>query len=549
MKIENVVKMAQFADTYQAIAESFNTHAQDHDLYRVDVRITVEDIMAMMSEEEKQLMKCSCCSKFFHKYSSLVYIENNKIHSALFRDVDTNPEAKAAYNLLADKIEKGKITGCFGADVEGLERELGFSELGDFDHFYAILGNGDQYTLSDLKTGNSKLGSVYIGLKNLASKYKGLGNAQEYLTTINTAFQEENSITRGKRDAFQSFTNMVTIANKVYAESRDMYLAAAVIIDENMAHRDELMHFGSTVFGTLVDDYVKKGYETAVRNYLKYTDPNAYKQRDTEKVAQKELIAARDYLTENDYMRSLPQSMVTVGEVDALWTAKTVDVEETVEKTAVEKTTSLFDNIIDDRAPLEPKNEEIWPTATNIGREKFINEIVPDAESIHIFIGDGTKAGVLTRPTDVDSKPIYYWARQCDARNYVTVMPHDPVPSAFYNLKRGYVELKFIAQLPWVKEGVVNNSGLTEGWMLGTVFKPNREVRYSGLSSIAATLDKELSRYGGAIDAVVKNQRLDYDEDSEYAVYWQLSRRWTYENLRVVTKDGRRLQFNILDLD
>ena len=544
------IPFALIEGVYDRVADNLWLNSKKHLIMHGTKGINVEDFQTMLTEEDRSIMNCTCCSEFFRQNSNLLVVhEDGTVESALFRNVPTsNVHAKELFNRLADIVESGKPSHFVETRLRGFGHQsvkiiLGTKQAGGFPHYHGFIarqGIAEKASFQD---------SV-IAINNIMSKFQGLNKLAEAMEAITPAFIQEEEIAQTQRDYLASFT-------KIIVEVRDRKSTSQASTEHIMASLwaanydglSLLLHFNGNVIGNLIEFFMEHGdYERAVKSFLRNTAMDVYKARETAKVTKQQLVQTQKYVQENEYGSALIHSIANVNELEAIWkTSPKEDEVVTSEETADDLFAEKIAEVSDDKP--QPKANDIWPSAKNITRTDFIHRVLNEAERIWVPVSPFEKMGIVTTPTDKDAKPIFFWTAQRPERPYVTCIPEARIDVGIYGFKSGYLELSQISELPWYSDSIKIEGALSKGWMMCFEFDAVGGVEYYGLQSFGAALKGDLQPHRLGIDSVIAGRPVTTRQGETGVAYMQLSNRWKYVNVRVLNKDGSQRTYNIEDVE
>lgn len=536
---------------YDRLADNLWLNSKKHLIMHGTKGINVKDFQALLTEEDRNIMNCTCCSQFFRQNSNLLAVhEDGIVESALFRNVPTtNVHAKELFNRLADIIESGKPSHFVDERLRGFGHQsvkiiLGTKKAGGFPHYHGFIarqGIAEKASFQD---------SV-IAINNIMNKFQGLNKLAEAMEAITPAFIQEEEIAQTQRDYLASFT-------KIIVEVRDRKSTSQASTEHIMASLwaanydglSLLLHFNGNVIGNLIEFFMEHGdYERAVKAFLRNTDPAAYKARETAKVTKQQLEQTHKYVKEHGYGSALTHSIASPDDVESIWKTVPKETPAVPEQSAADVADDLFAEKLAEVTETKEAPKEIWPSANNITRTDFIHRVLKEASRIWLPLAHFEKLGIITTPTDQTAKPIFFWTAQRPERPYVTCIPEARIDVGIYGLTEGYQEIEQVSELPWYCEDIKMEGALSKGWMLCFAFDAVDNVSYYGLQSFGAALKGDLQPHRLGIDSVIENRQVHVREGKQGTAYLQLSNRWQFKNVRVLNKDGSQSTYNIMDVE
>lgn len=339
---------------------------------------------------ERSTHDCQCCRSFIRHYAGVVGIVNGKIESMWDIIVDDYPYdvvTKAMYKA----ISKKPIKDVFVTDTKFLGTEYNYEALETttkrWDHFSCEVSN--------VYSGNKSIDSV-------KSEYR------QSFDVIKRSFEEitpstvdlvldligDKLLERGEqyKDQLIAFKK----AQHSWAASRQN-----VNLVWNMAFENgRFLAIRNTAIGTLLTD-LSNGEELdkAVHSYNSKVDPTKYKRpKSIITSAQKEMAVKT--VTELGYMDSLARRHATIEDIEVsnvLWASGE----------SVEKMRNPFD-LVDTTAK---HNAKSFSNVAEVGVETFVNDILPNADSLEILFENDFENHLVNITTALNdgSKSLFKW--------------------------------------------------------------------------------------------------------------------------------------------
>ncbi len=440
----------------------------------------------LSSFSDKQYHNCSTCRHFLYKYGSLVVVnDDGSIKSAIWDEEDSDLDHKKAVQSIIKLLKKAKITGPFLSS----EKVWGEYQTGIWSHM-AITPPASmvfkQAFLSAKQTMAEKK-EDYRNVQRALSEYKveDLERAVAYL--------EADALYRSEKVLGQAtwLRDLSLIRGKGQRSSNLIWKAVAKA-------PAGFCHPRSSMIGTLLDD-ISAGlsFEDAAAKFKAKMHPLQY-QRPTAAPTSGAIAQAEKLFESMGLAPSLERRFAKPEEIQSIW-------KETVKKVNEGGIFSHLKEVSKSDKDVIPGGKITWV--------KFVDTVLPNAESIEAFADYKDDFMVFTTCTNEDALPLLQWDSVENRNPVAWYFWHGGRSPSQFRLKSGWNPVSAVTLKPSMWNGKNQHQGKCGVFLL----KGARETVNTSLCLFPETIRSELHGVRSVIEAHSRSRKL-LDIDGEHAV-------------------------------
>ncbi|ALY07177.1 hypothetical protein VmeM32_00191 [Vibrio phage vB_VmeM-32] len=397
----NKTTFVQFRD---AVNAQFNKLAKTGALYtsRLEKDIAWELYLSAYPEGTNEIYReraehdCNCCKSFIRNVGRVLAIVDDKLVS-VFSDLDINGE----YKIVADKLAKANveagITGLYLNDEKRVGKAVTHETLEDgrvreWNHFEVILPS----FAFNLNGGVGRLKGEYE--TNVKSLKRSITELTEYSVETVLDLIADNAIHRGRE--FKNVVQSLKDIQKKYKVAKNKEIVLHQMATE-FTNKNFNCNIRGTAIGTLLVD-LSEGMELekAVKRYEDKVSGTNYK-RTTALVTPRMREAAKAKANELGIEPSLFRRFAVKSDVsvnDVLFSDSSVK-------------PFMADSVFDAVPVSQSKPSIDTKKVTEISMEKFIEDVLPNSESIDLLFENKHVSNLvsLVAPQNADAPTIMKW--------------------------------------------------------------------------------------------------------------------------------------------
>ena len=431
---------------------------------------------------------CSCCKHFLRNVGNVVAIINGEIHTIWEIDGLEYP-----YDVVAKELDSfvrsQPIVGIFrsgetryGIDVNYLRRVS--SDVVPFHHFFCTVDKKHFTKAAGTVRGDAKTSADVLRRALEELSVESLGTVIELITS--------NSLYRGE-EHLKSVNGFYRLSTAYRALSTD---SAKDLFVWKECHNG-LAHFKNSVIGTLVTD-LSSGVdlEAAVRLFESKVAPLNYK-RSTALITPRMITDAMKTIQELDIEPALERRFAHIGDVtinNVLWADGSI---KPIMKDGIEG--MLMEAVL-------PSAVKADGDAENISIEDFMNNVLPKAREIGMYVGNPHTNNLMsiTAPVHPGAKHLFKWEN-----GFAWSYSGNVTDSITERVKRagGNIDAKLRFSLSWFNYDDLDIH----------VIEPDGNHIY--FSNRCLKLDVDMNAGGGTSREPVENVALKTPTNGEYRVY------------------------------
>jgi hypothetical protein len=347
---------------------------------------------------------CSCCRQFIKAVGNLVAIKDNKLISIWDIEV-ANPTYQTVANAMSMLVKSHEIANVFlySEDQVGIDKNFEQTETGvtTWNHFYIkIPSKGQNRSLH------------YAVRKDIATKQSDVRTSVEVFTrslneidgeSISTVLDliKQNSIYRGEEHKFvvDAFDKLSKQYKALPETERDNF-----VWSKSKDTPGSVLRIRSSVIGSLLNDLAEgKDLEDAVRSFESKVAPMNYK-RPSALVTKSMVEAAKTKIAELNLTSALQRRYANLNDITI---NNILFVDRATRKI-------LKGDIFDSIPTKSPATAKQLDKVEEITIEKFVQDILPKAESLEVFFENRAISNLvsLIAPQHKNSSKLIKWDNQ-----------------------------------------------------------------------------------------------------------------------------------------
>lgn len=343
---------------------------------------------------------CSCCRHFVKNFGHVVAIKNRKIISIWDVIMDNEPEYSVVAKAMSDYIHSKEIEHVwFTHDNKiGTKQNYEISSDGNsfvWDHFYTdVMPKFIKPRGNSIESYQSEYRSSFEVFKRALDELT-IDATQTVLELI-----ADNSLYRGDewKTRLNSFLNVQKNYKKIPLSEKSIFCW------ENLATSREITHIRNSSMGTLLIDISNDvDLDTAVRKYEVVVAPTNYK-RPKAIFTKKMLEDAQKTISELGYMNSLQRRYANLDDI----TANNILF---CNRDAGKRIQNNPMNVFEEMGASIPTDPKKFNRVKEIGISDFINDVLPSATDIELFLENRLKPNMvsLIAPVDNSAPSMFKW--------------------------------------------------------------------------------------------------------------------------------------------
>lgn len=332
---------------------------------------------------------CNCCKNFIRDVGNMVTVKGGKL--VTIWDIKVDDEYQVVADTMAKKVRGSKVTGPFRHREKKVGHKQNFDvDLAQYDHFYTVLPS----KLVDRDPG------TYLG--NCRSNYNVLKRSLEEISDesvdIVNDLIAQNALYRGAehKRTIQSLVELKKKYKKIKGVQKKQLFLWVTSLELGMASK-----IRNTVIGTLLTDLTEGvDLEKAVKSFEDKVAPANYK-RTTALITQGMIDKAQKKIEE-------------LGLEDALHRRYAVEEDVTINNVLFadrDAQKRMKGSVFDDLKPTSGKEVPKMDKIQEIGVEQFINDVLPKAETLELFVENKHEGNLMSviAPVYEDAGNIFKW--------------------------------------------------------------------------------------------------------------------------------------------
>ncbi|WP_210499627.1 hypothetical protein [Vibrio crassostreae] len=544
-EMHNIDAYAMHDVIYDQIATAVKKLSKTRLLFKTTAVIEKGEFEQNFPAEMKEVYKCNACGEFFGKFGGVVYLdEKGNPKSALFGEAKSdNADIQRSLDELKAKVESAPIVDFLHQSELNVKKTGGFrvglKKAGGWPHFYMDISKKYNCAYGDFAL-------IVNGTITLLDKYKE-SDLAHYLSELKAHVCAHKDIPAPQKekignvkDAIERILGIKCSHGVSYKKAVMLALDDAFGNKEKMSVLTSLIRFnGSTLGGAIRSLDGGQSIESVMEGVVSRLDIDNFRVQDTENLSQEGLKQAEKKFQESAYMSSLDRRRAKVEDLEHAWVKPNVDEsEDDVEFNPFSKVKTKGQVV----------HKPVKVTAPQrVTLQRFINEILPKADSVRM---DHKASGVpwtFNVPKDVMSPSIFVWDDN-SGRAYCSSVPRFSVHWFEVNVpSKGetgdrYVDIEAVVPTPWTF-GIDDSrmQGADPTWVLVATAK-NEPRKIDAVSSYGQALKGELYPYRRAVDAALKHAKVECD--GTYAVGFAFGVGMVLDGVRVLA-DGIEQTYTI----
>lgn len=388
-------------------------------IYFVDVEAATgkslfDHYLGLFPEDIRQQYRCKTCERWLNKYGQYVTVDDGVVKSMAF-DIDIPAEGEPHSNAYAFVQALNKVIGkcpIAGVVVDN-EKNYALKHSGKFNHFEGEI-QCDNASLIFTYDDEQRMGKEAQARENVRIVKAYINRWGESAVNKAAALFEHGELkhhTKFKR-SFEQWHRL----NKAWNATKNNNIKNNLIWEAVDFNNMDLVHFGNTVVGGLLDNLTVSSEAYAIKTFRTQTEGVNY-QRATEKPNEQQLEAAKKLVVEMGIESAFQRRFATLDDIQ-YWFWKAPDAVEA----AAEKT-SIFDGMKTQEGTTQKAETKTVIDGGAITFMAFANEVLPKVKRLGIRFPNANFAPLnLTQyvaATDPESKPILRWDNE-EKRNTVS---------------------------------------------------------------------------------------------------------------------------------
>lgn len=388
-------------------------------IYFVDVEAATgkslfEHYLGLFPEDIRQQYRCKTCERWLNKYGQYVTVDDGIVKSMAF-DIDIPAEGEPHSNVYAFVQALNKVIGkcpIAGVVVDN-EKNYALKHSGKFNHFEGEI-QCDNASLIFSYDDEQRMGKEAQARENVRIVNAYINRWADPVVQKVAALFEHGELkhhTKFKR-SFEQWHRL----NKAWNATKNNNIKNNLIWEAVDFNNMDLVHFGNTVVGGLLDNLADSSEAYAIKTFRTQTEGVNY-QRATEKPNEQQLEAAKKLVVEMGIESAFQRRFATLDDIQ-YWFWKASDVVE-----VEEEKTSIFDGMKTQEGTTQKAETKTVIDGGAITFMAFANEVLPKVKRLGIRFPNANFSPLnLTQyvaATDPESKPILRWDNE-EKRNTVS---------------------------------------------------------------------------------------------------------------------------------
>lgn len=388
-----------FKTIQQAVHKNWTEMSKENDqLFVVDISgdSLFEEYLAAFDETTNPIFKertqhdCNTCKQFIRRVGNVVAINDDLTLRTVWDVSNIDESYQNIADILSNIVRSKKIVSRFFTN----EPTAGVKDNN------VILENGQAHTFNHFFTG--KISNKFFMKKGVDKKrglcnsnYDVFGRAMKELSKesaeIILELIDQNSLYRGKE--FKGFVSE-------FLSDKIEYDSLPDDKKDNFIWKKDKKGIRNTSIGQLLIDLSEgKELDVAVNAFTKMVAPGNYK-HTTSLVTKSMMEKAKKDLEEKGYMESLERRYMNESDLN---------VTNLLFKDSGKKSLGVLDDIID-TAPTSKKEQDFSKVDT-VTFDKFINDILPSAKAVELFVENKHQSNLMSLITaeDKSAKTLFKW--------------------------------------------------------------------------------------------------------------------------------------------
>ena len=343
---------------------------------------------------------CSCCRHFIKEIGPLVWFDDEMKPHSIFDFTVEDQNYQSVMNAMNEYVVSCNVTGQYISKEQKIGTSSSNERLEDgtilrYEHFSVVLPDRMVYR------GRKTIDTERAMIRDTRNVFKRSLDeiTPEAMQTV-LELIKSNSLYKGAEWKPLIFALLST--KRIYDSLREDQKEAYCWIKASNEVGPVLGRIRNHSIGKLLTD-ISEGMDldAAVRAYEKIVAPANYK-RPKPIYSKRMLEEAQKTVTEMGYMDSLPRRYATLDDItvnNILFSNR---------DSAKRIAGSVFDEMLDD-IRIDPKK---FTRAEEIGIEKFISDVLPDATEVEAFVENRHEPNFvsLIAPANKDAKTMFKWS-------------------------------------------------------------------------------------------------------------------------------------------
>lgn len=472
-------------------------------VFTTDAKNLFEIFLEGLPENARQHYRCNACKGFVNRYGNLVVINKKGVITSLLWDTVTTPSFFIeAIQAMQNEVVNAKVTGVFFS----AKPMWGINVTGKWHHMHVIPHTAMVFASKD--DANRKMAEKkeeYKMVLKVLTKYSFETVSQvAKLLKSDSLYRSEKCLGNSLwlKEVYQNITGSKNFKKNNHVLWRHVAYAPT-----------GFCHISGGMLGTLLDDVASGhlNFDAIAKKFESKMNPTKY-QRPSKAPTEGNVAQAEKVFEKLNCADSLPKRFAKIEELTSIWRPRGVSAEK---KTTRE---GVFSDLKTRKKEKATFINNIEIPEKVISMRTFLEDIMPDAEKIHIWIPGYERcnfAGITTaiNPT---SRPILQWDHE-DKRNPFSsyVYSGGSFPASFMLESNKYYPCDAVVVNPCHWNDSFKHTNHGEGIIFIIQGCKDRNYEGSGMSIFPEDLKSEFHSVRSTIEQYSRQHDLEgYDEAS-----------------------------------